>query len=118
MAREISPMCDLIFGSVHTGLPMDTVDVELMIRTVKGIYTYRKDHTAESIVFSPWSRTVIHFPSLHRKFKLFRTKTDRQWHGTITMPCLTFPLLPSPNINAPQERPELDGLTEDIILTL
>ena len=54
MAREISPVCDFIFGSMHTGLPTDTVGMELMIRMVKGIYTYRKDHTAKSMVFSPW----------------------------------------------------------------
>ena len=60
MAREISPVCNFIFGSIWTGLPMDTVDVELTVRMVKGIYTYRKDHTA--MVFSPWSRTVIPFP--------------------------------------------------------
>ena len=53
---------------------MDTVDVELMIRTVKGIYTYRKDHTAKSMVFSPWSRTVIPFPSLHNKIQAFQVE--------------------------------------------
>ena len=53
MAREIGLVCDFIFGSICTGLLMDTVDVELMFRIVKGIYTYRKDHTAESTVFSP-----------------------------------------------------------------
>ena len=63
MAREISPVCDFIFGSICTGLPMDTVDMELMVRTDKGIYTYRKDHIAESMVISPWSKTVI--PFLH-----------------------------------------------------
>ena len=67
MAREISPICDFIFVSICTGLPMDTVDVELTIRMVKGIYTYRKDHMAESMVFSPWSRTIIPFPSLCKK---------------------------------------------------
>ena len=46
MAREISPVCDFIFESIHTSLPMDTIDVELTIRMVKGIYTYRKDHMA------------------------------------------------------------------------
>ena len=51
MAREISPVCDFIFGSICTSLPTDTVDMELMIRTVKGIYTYRKDHIAESMGF-------------------------------------------------------------------
>ena len=51
MARKISPICNFIFGSIWTGLPTDTVDVELTIRMVKGIYTYRKDHMAESMVF-------------------------------------------------------------------
>ena len=64
MAREISPICNFIFGSIWTGLPMDTVDVELTVRMVKGIYTYRKDHTAKSTMFLPWSRTIIPFPSL------------------------------------------------------
>ena len=64
MAKDISPVCDFIFGSIQTGLPTDTVDTELTVRMVKGIYIYRKDHTAESMVFSPWSRTVIPFPSL------------------------------------------------------
>ena len=72
MAREISPICNFIFGSICTGLPMDTVDVELMIRTVKGIYTYRKDNMAKSTVFSPWSRTVIPFPSLCKKVQAFQ----------------------------------------------
>ena len=69
MARETSPICDFIFGSIRTGLSMDTVNVELTIRMVKGIYTHRKDHMAESMVFSPWSRTVIPFPSLWRKIQ-------------------------------------------------
>ena len=42
MAREINPICNFIFGLKCTGLPTDTVDVELMIRMVKGIYMYRK----------------------------------------------------------------------------
>ena len=53
MAREISQVCDFIFGSICTGLLMDTMDVELMIWMVKGIYMYRKDHTAKSMVCSP-----------------------------------------------------------------
>ena len=52
MAREISSVCDFIFSSLHTCLLTDTVDIELTIRMVKGIYTYHKDHTTESTVFS------------------------------------------------------------------
>ena len=52
MAREINLVCDFIFSSIHMCLPTDMVDIELTIRTVKGIYTYDKDHTAESMIFS------------------------------------------------------------------
>ena len=72
MAREISPVCNFIFGSIQTGLPMDTVDVEHTVRTLKGIYTYRKDHMAKSMVFSPWSTTIIPFPSLRRKIQAYQ----------------------------------------------
>ena len=121
MAREISPVCDFIFSSICMSLLTDTVDVELMIRTVKCIYTYRKDHMAKSTVFSPWSRTTTPSPSLHREIQAFQMKVGRQQHGIITMPCLTFLPLLSPNIileSVSQVRPGLDGLTEDIGLTL
>ena len=72
MAREISPICDFIFRSIQTRLPMDTVDVELTVRIAKGIYTYRKDHMAKSMVFLPWSRTIIPFPSLGRKLQAYQ----------------------------------------------
>ena len=53
MAREISPVCDFIFGFICMYLPMDTVDIELTIKMVKAIYTSCKDHTVESMIFSP-----------------------------------------------------------------
>ena len=56
---------------------MDTVDVELTVRMVKGIYTYRKDHTAKSTVFLPWSMTVIPFPSLQRKIQAYRDQNKQ-----------------------------------------
>ena len=39
---------------------------------VKGIYTYQKDHTAESTIFTPWSKSIIPFPSLHCKIQAFK----------------------------------------------
>ena len=77
MAREISPICDFIFGSIWTGLRMETVGIELMVRMVKGTYTYRKDHMAKSTVFSPWSRTIIPFPSLLRKIQAYQDKNNQ-----------------------------------------
>ena len=94
MATEISPICDFIFGSIWTGLPTDIVDVELMIRIVKGIYTYRKDHTAKSMVFLPWSRTIIPFPSLHKKIQAYQDENRQTsaWNKGHAAPC--FPIQP------------------------
>ena len=78
MAREISPICDFIFGSLCMCLPTDMVDVELTIRVVKGIYTYCKDHTAKSTVFSPWSKSMIPFPSLRCKIQAFQDDNSNQ----------------------------------------
>ena len=86
MARGISPICYYILRSIRTCLPADTVDIDLTIRTVKGIYTYRKDHTAESTIFTPWSKKVIPFPSLRWKIQAFqddkRQNTTTPWNDS------------------------------------
>ena len=96
MTREISPMHDFIFGSIRTGLLMDTVDVELMVRMVKGIYTYRKDHMAKSTMFSTWSQTVSPFPSLQRKIQAYQDKNNQMsaWNKGHAVPY--FPTQPQP----------------------
>ena len=54
---------------------MDTVDIDLTTQTVKGIYMYRKDHTAESMIFTLWSKKVIPSPSLRWKIQAFQDET-------------------------------------------
>ena len=72
MVCEISPICDFLFGSMRTSLLMDTADIELTVWMVKGIYTYRKDHAMESMIFTPWSKNVIPFPSLRHKIQVYQ----------------------------------------------
>ena len=100
MAREISPVCDFIFGSIHTSLWPDMVDIELTIRTVKGIYTYCKDHTVESTIFFPWSQSVIPFPSLRHKIQAFKDDNGQQtvmpWNNGLTV---QFSAPPEPSQN-------------------
>ena len=72
MACEISPVCDFLLVSIRTNLLMDTVDVELTVWMVQGIYTYRKDHMMESTIFTPWSKKVIPFPSLRCKIQAYQ----------------------------------------------
>ena len=81
---------------MHTNLPADTVDVELIIRMVQEIYIYHKDHTTESTIFTPWSKSVTPFPSLRKKIKAF--KEDGKGHLTPTwMPLVNT--LTKPPIN-------------------
>ena len=42
MARELSPICDFIFGLIRTCLLRDMVDIDLTIQMVKGIYMYKE----------------------------------------------------------------------------
>ena len=97
MAREINPMCDFIFSSICTCLLTDTIDVELTIRTVKGIYTYHKDHTMESMIFLPWSKTVIPFPSLRWKIQAYKNEARQvniTWNNDTMPPFSTSQKLP------------------------
>ena len=73
-----STICGFIFGSLCTCISTDTVDVELTIRMVKGIYTYHKNHTVESTVFSSLSKSVIPFPSLRCKIQTFQNDNSKQ----------------------------------------
>ena len=81
MAGEIHPICDFIFGLIRTCLPTDMVDNELTVRTVKGIYMYKKDHTMEFMIFTPWSKNVIPFPSLRWKIQTYQ-EDKRQTKAT------------------------------------
>ena len=106
ITHEISPICDFLFGSIRTNLMMDTVDIELTVQMLKAIYMYRKDHTAESMTFTPWSKKVTPFPSLRHKNQASKvTREVREYcHGV--MP-IHFNSLPLPWCKITQEREHL-----------
>ena len=119
MAREISSICNFIFGSIQTGLLTDTVDVELMIRMVKGICTYRKDHMAMNPqCFCHGVELLSLFPHCVKRYKHIKTRIDGHQHGMKDMLHHIFLPNPSSNVGALWERPELDGLTGGIGLIL
>ena len=90
--------------------------MELTIRMVQGIYKYQKDHTAESTIFTPWSKRVTPFPSLRKKIKAF--KEDSRGQMTLTwMPLVcTQQSLPETPGNVPQARSEQAGPIITIVL--
>ena len=77
-------------------LPIDTVNMELTLRMVQGIYIYHKDHTVETTIFTPWSKSVTPFPSLRKKVKAFKEESKGQM--TLTWaPSDSAPTRPSQN---------------------
>ena len=79
MTCEISPICAFLFGLIRTNLLMDTVDIELTVWMVKGIYMYRKDHTVESRIFTSWSKKMTPFPSLRHKIQAYQDDQRSEW---------------------------------------
>ena len=113
MAREVNLVCDFFLGFMHTNLPMDTVDIELTLRTVQGIYIYRKDHTGETTIFTLWSKSVIPFSSLRKKIKAFKEDT----RGQTTSPWMPSDSTPTNPSKCPRKcRLGCSGLNATIIL--
>ena len=112
MAQENSSICNFIFGSIRTSLPMDMVDIDLTIQMVKGIYMYRKDHTAESMIFTPWSKKVIPFPYLDVKYKHLGITRDKRQHCHGKM-ATHFSSLSLPRCLETQEKETLAKLEPD-----
>ena len=71
MACKFSANCDLIFGILSCNLPEDTIDVDLKVCILWGIYTYKKDWRTQVIKCSPWGMEVKCFPSLQKKMAEF-----------------------------------------------
>ena len=115
MAREINPMCNFIFHSICTCLLTGMWGIELTIKTVKAIYTYHKDHTAESTIFSPWSKSVIPFPSLRQKIQAFKDDNNSKqatmtWDNGMTLQFSTPQKSSQSPMNMPQAKSKPDGL--------
>ena len=71
MACDLSPQCNFLYGFFKCQLPEDTIDVEITVRTLTGIHTFRKDCTIQSSICSLWCSQIRLFPSLLRKMEAY-----------------------------------------------
>ena len=67
MACDLAPNCNFLFGYFSCNLPEHTIDVDITIHTLKGIHTFREDHTTQISKCSPWGLEVRAFPSIGKK---------------------------------------------------
>ena len=71
MACILEPECNFMHGYFRCLLPEETMDVEVRVKMIRGIHTFRRDHTTQIISCNPWSLWLHPYPSLIRKMKTY-----------------------------------------------
>ena len=89
------PECSFSQGHFQCKLPENTVDVEVKIRTMRGIHTFQRDCTTKVISCKPWDPQLCPCPSLTRKMKIYLElkgqSIDRPSFNPVRLP-MSFPL--------------------------
>ena len=52
-------------------LPEETMDMEVKVKMMRGIYTFKRDHTTQVISCKPWSPRLHPYPSIIRKMQTY-----------------------------------------------
>ena len=71
MTWRICPECNFLHGYFRCQLPEETVDVEVKVKTMQGIHTFRRDRTSQVIRCNPWSTRLCPYHSLIQKMKTY-----------------------------------------------
>ena len=53
MACILKPECNFLHGYFRHLLPIETVDVEVKVKMMRGIHTFRRDQTTQVITCNP-----------------------------------------------------------------
>ena len=83
------PECNFLHGYFRCLLPIETMDVEVKIKIMRGIHTFRRDQTTQAISCISWSTRLCLYPSLIRKMKTYlelEGKLVNQLHTNIFLP--------------------------------
>ena len=71
MACILQPKCNFLHGFFRCHLPVETVDDEVKITLIQGIYMFRRDRTCQIIKCNPWSTRLHPHPSLIKKMRTY-----------------------------------------------
>ena len=71
MACILKQECNFLHGYFRCLLPIETVDFEVKVKTMRGIHMFRRDWTTQIISCNPWSTRLCPYPSLIRKMKIY-----------------------------------------------
>ena len=76
MACILRPECNFLNGYFRCLLPLETVDIEVKIKMMRGIHTFRRDRTTQFIKCNPWSKRSVLIP-LIQKMKTYLELEDK-----------------------------------------
>ena len=71
MACILKPECNVLHRYLRCPLPIETVHVEVKVKMMRGIHTFRRDQTTQVISCNPWNTRLHPYPSLIRKMKMY-----------------------------------------------
>ena len=83
MACIFMPECNFVHGYFRCLLLEGTMDVEVKVKMIRSIHTFRRDHTIQVISCKPWSPRLCPHPSLIRKMLTYlelEVKNGNQLH--------------------------------------
>ena len=71
MASKITPKMGSSFGYLRCNLPKDTIDIDLKIHTLRGIYPYKKGRSSDVNRYNPCGIEITPLPSLKKNMTKF-----------------------------------------------
>ena len=99
MSFILKPEFNSLYGYFRFLLPIETMDVEVKIKMMRGIHTFRRHQTTQVISCNPWSTRLHPYPSLIRKMK-----TDLELEGKLGNKLHTYIFLSDKN-SSPRKTP-------------
>ena len=99
MACILYPECNFLHGYFRCPLPVEMVDVEVKVKTMQGIHTFRRDRTSQVIRCNPWSTKLHPYPSLIQQMKTYLELEGRL--GPKCRPPTTNPVTANPSATKP-----------------
>ena len=71
MACILCPECNFLHRYFRCQLPVGMVDVEVKVKMMQGIHTFRRDRASQVIKCNPWSTKLCPYPSLIWKMNTY-----------------------------------------------
>ena len=71
MACILQPKCNFLHGYFRCHLPIEAVDIEVKITSMKGMHVFRRDRTSQLIKCTPWSTRLCPYHTIIKKMRTF-----------------------------------------------